>query len=161
MGTIMDFGAEFSECKRYRYRLWREWYGGEGTIYFIGLNPSTANHTYDDPTVRRLIHFSKSWGYKRFEIVNLFAWISSDPKELLLVDDPIGKYNDEVIFQTIGDEIPVFMWGSFQEAKERGKKISLSFPTSRCFVQNKDGSPRHPLYLPNSSTLQDFNLTNL
>jgi hypothetical protein len=43
----------FSPCRAYRYALWREWIGGDGYVMFIGLNPSTADETNDDPMIRR------------------------------------------------------------------------------------------------------------
>ena len=59
--------AQFSLCKRYRYSLERSWNGGEGRVLFIGLNPSTADHKKDDPTIRRCVGFAKSWGFNGME----------------------------------------------------------------------------------------------
>lgn len=50
-------GAQFSDCRMYRYALWRVWAQGDGCITFIGLNPSTADENKDDPTIRRCIGF--------------------------------------------------------------------------------------------------------
>lgn len=65
-------GAEFSECRKYRYVLWRRWdwkgYGNQ--VMFIGLNPSTADETEDDPTIRRCIRFAKDWGYSGLLMMN-------------------------------------------------------------------------------------------
>ena len=48
-------GANFSPDHVYRYDLWRTWVGGEGYAMFVGLNPSPADQTQDDPTIRRCI----------------------------------------------------------------------------------------------------------
>lgn len=69
----------FSPCGRYRYTLWREWIGGEGFVQFIGLNPSTATDTEDDPTIRRCINYAKSWGYGGMCMTNLFAYRATLP----------------------------------------------------------------------------------
>ena len=52
-------GAWFSTDKRYRWALWRTWNVNKGRVVFIGLNPSTATETEDDPTVRRCIGFAR------------------------------------------------------------------------------------------------------
>ena len=46
-------GAVFSDCERYRYRLWRVWDEGKPKACFVMLNPSTATHEVLDPTVTR------------------------------------------------------------------------------------------------------------
>jgi hypothetical protein len=58
------------------------------------LNPSTADGKEDDPTIRRCIGFAKSWGNGSLEVVNLFGFRATDPKELLEVKDPIGPENN-------------------------------------------------------------------
>lgn len=53
-------GAKMSPEKDYRYALWRVW--DDSKAMFIGLNPSTANETENDPTIRRVIRFARDWG---------------------------------------------------------------------------------------------------
>lgn len=47
---------------------------------FIGLNPSTADETQDDPTVRRCIRYAQSWGYGALYMTNIFAFRATDPR---------------------------------------------------------------------------------
>lgn len=104
-------GAIISACGKYRYKLWREWRSGKTdqwemwtddvgapvldgagvqlgepkSCVFAMLNPSTADAEMDDPTIRRCVAFAKAWGYDRMEVVNLFAWRATDPKEVLSI----------------------------------------------------------------------------
>ncbi|HDR1569813.1 TPA: DUF1643 domain-containing protein, partial [Pasteurella multocida] len=74
----MNNNAIFSDCGTYRYVLWRIWDTLLPRITFIGLNPSTADESNDDPTIRRCINFAKKWGYGGIYMVNLFAYRSTD-----------------------------------------------------------------------------------
>lgn len=82
-------GAQFSPCRAYRYALWRNrsWESApkstKGYIMFIGLNPSTADETKDDPTIRRCLGYCRSWGYIGFVMVNLFAFRATEPEVMM------------------------------------------------------------------------------
>lgn len=121
------------------------------TILFVGLNPSMADHTQDDPTVRRLVGFARAWGYDRLLICNLFSIISSEPKTLGLVKDPIGPDNDGYLRAAVAASSLVLAgWGRFAQARERVQAImdmGLLGPEIYCLGRNNDGSPKHPLYL--------------
>src|SRR5262245_8110763 len=91
-------GAVFSDCQRYRYQLWRRWREGGRRLVFIGLNPSTATHERDDPTVRRCIRFAKRDRFAAMVMLNIYAWRSTDPAKLLHTPDPVGPDNDATIF---------------------------------------------------------------
>ena len=73
-------GAVISDCKRYRYRLWRIWNGSQSRLVFVMLNPSTADGEQDDPTIRKCVGFAERLGYGGIEVVNLFAWRATDPR---------------------------------------------------------------------------------
>lgn len=115
---------------------------------FMGLNPSTANETTDDPTIRRVKKMAQNWGFGGVYMMNLFAFVTPYPHELLKCSDPIGS-NDVWLPDIAGicDEI-IFAWGNFKEAQERAKKVIEMFPQAKALIINKDGSPRHPLYVP-------------
>lgn len=141
-------GAEFSDDRLYRYVLYRVWDKGLPRVAFIGLNPSTANEQIDDPTIRRVRGFAKNWGYGGFYMLNLFAFVTAHPEELLKCDDPVGD-NDNWLKKigSLSQDI-IFAWGAFKESKDRAKSVIAMFPNARCFKKNKDGSPVHPLYQP-------------
>lgn len=83
----MNKGAKFSDCRKYRYTLWRIWNESEPCVMFIGHNPSTADEKEDDPTIRRCINYSRDWGYGGLYMVNLFAYRATDPKDLIAATD--------------------------------------------------------------------------
>ena len=89
----------FQTISLYRYKLSRTWDSTKPTILFIGLNPSIADETIDDPTITRCINYAKAWGYGTLLMTNLLAFRSTYPKDIYLVDDPIGDENDNYIFR--------------------------------------------------------------
>lgn len=97
--------ALFSPDRRYRYLLMRRVVPdelftvrqAERAVLFVMLNPSTADESSDDPTIRRCIAFAKGWGYTHLLVANLFAWRATDARELANVEDPVGVDNDRVL----------------------------------------------------------------
>lgn len=155
-----DDGATFSPCRGYRYHLWRSWGNRERRVAFVGLNPSTADETRDDPTIRKCIGFAKRWGFEAIDMVNLFAWRSTDPTGLRLVVDPVGPANDETLTRVLFDAARVVLaWGSHAPVRtliaQRVAALSLTH-TLQGFTlgRSKDGSPRHPLMLAYSTPLE-------
>lgn len=97
----MEKKAIISKDKIYRYKLSRTWDSTKPTILFIGLNPSIADENVDDPTITRCINFAKDWGYGTLLMANLFAFRSTYPKDIYLIDDPIGKDNDHYLLECV------------------------------------------------------------
>ncbi len=156
-------GTIFSPDRTYRYTLYREWEPSKPLVAFIGLNPSTADETNNDPTVTRCINFAKAWGAGRFVMLNLFAYRSTDPKALYAVDDPVGEANVGWIEQVVGVHagLVVCAWGTHAENREpahvadcyamlRRHKHVNGVPIC-CLGKNQNGSPKHPLYLRGDS----------
>jgi hypothetical protein len=137
--------AYISSDNQYRYKLFRSWDETKPTIMFVMLNPSTADSEYDDPTIRRVINFSKSWGYGSLHVVNLYAFRSTNPKELKNIEDPIGKDNIFHIQSLIGlVEKVIYAWG-YNEKEP--KWLYDLVHTPYCIDISKKGIPKHPLYL--------------
>jgi hypothetical protein len=103
-------GAVFSPDQKYRYVLWREWSGHPRRLVVIGLNPSTADATKNDPTVTRCINFAKREGCGGMIMLNLFAFRATDPGVMMEAADPVGPENDKYILahasRTIGSCSP-------------------------------------------------------
>src|SRR5262249_32293760 len=106
-------GAVISGDGRYRYSLTRRWGRGPRALWIM-LNPSRADREVDDPTIRRCIGFSGSWGYGAMEVVNLYALRTPEPRLLRRHPDPVGPENDGWITRASrrATEI-VLAWGAF------------------------------------------------
>lgn len=154
-GPPVKSGAVYSDCDRYRYRLWRTWGDGE-KVGFVMLNPSTATHEASDPTVTRCINYALSWGYAGLEVVNIFALRSTDPKALKRAvrdgEDPIGGPENDAAIRTLADRVGLIVcgWGNHGELNGRGAAVlemlwSVSWPHYLKLTQA--GNPWHPLYL--------------
>ena len=46
---------------------------------------------------RACISFARSLGYGALEVVNLYAYVATDPAELRQAGYPVGRYNDRNI----------------------------------------------------------------
>ncbi len=85
----MNRGAIFSDDRQYRYCLYRQWNEGKPMVMYIGLNPSTANENKNDNTITKLIKISDKNEFGGFYMLNLFAWISSKPEDLLTCENAL------------------------------------------------------------------------
>lgn len=140
---------------RYRYELTRVWDAARPQLSWIMLNPSTATATRDDPTIRRVVGFSRDWGFGGAVVVNLFALRTHRPDRLHQEPDPVGRRNDEVTVATVADGTEVIAaWGNHgalvnpvtgvprcEEVRRLVGDIAL-----RCLGTTANGQPRHPLY---------------
>lgn len=145
--------ASFSACERYRFRLSRIWQPAAPRVAFLMLNPSTADAEVLDPTVRRCMGFAQAWGFGACEIVNVFALRSTDPMALYVHADPVGAGNDQAIRAAARDAaFVVAAWGVHAAHLHRDEQVQelLEGADLRCLKLTKNGSPGHPLYLPNS-----------
>ena len=155
----MKTGARFSRCRKWRYVLWRVWGDGE-RVTFIGLNPSTADETTDDATIRRCIGFAKKWGYGGLYMVNLFAFRATQPSVLFRAADPVGLRNDGYILRySSKSALTVAAWGNHGDFQDRAEQVCdglFEQGDLRCFGKTKNGSPKHPVRLASKTRLSTF-----
>ena len=145
--------AEFSIDKKERYSLNREWDKSKNKILYIMLNPSLADDKNDDPTIRRLINFTKKFNYGGFLVGNIFTTITPNPKELDKSKGMSDKNFEELIKLINKVDQIVYAWGSSIEEPQLLKKLVLN---PKCFGKNLNGTPKHPLYLPSQTKLINF-----
>lgn len=146
----MASSAWFSSCRTWRYGLFRVWNSKKMLCMFIGLNPSTADETNNDPTVTRCIKYAERWGYGGLIMTNIFAYRSTDPNILLRVEDPIGPENMYALTHYARySKLIVAAWGNWGFLKDQGRQVRQLLVDQRLHILglNKTGEPKHPLYL--------------
>lgn len=152
-GAAVIRTASFSRDRQYRYRLRRQWDEG-ACVAWVMLNPSTADSTVDDPTLRRCIAFSRRWGYGALLVVNLFAFRASDPRALIGAADPVGPGADRALRDALREaDAVIAAWGNGALAdgaqRHRVRRVRQLLPTDAlCLGLTGRGEPRHPLYVP-------------
>jgi hypothetical protein len=148
--------AVVSACGHYRYRLEREVQASGLVIAYFGINPSTADATIDDATVRKWRGFSRVNGGRRFIVGNVFSFRSTDVAALALCAAPKGPEHDRHLDEIIRDaDVLVPCWGSTLKVPRalRGeceallqKLLSTGKPVLH-FGCTAAGDPKHPLML--------------
>lgn len=179
-------GAHVSICGRFRFRLDRN-VTPDGTcprlpehyrVLFIGVNPSTADATFDDPTIRRMMGFALRWGFSKMTVANLFSLRATDPLDLATFyrDSPDAR------FRLAGDlawikalaaepEVPMIVpcWGSINKIPrwlrhQRDEAVDILRKTPGepliCHLGPLVGGtePGHPLFLPYTTELRGWEL---
>lgn len=162
--VIVDAGTH-----RYRYVLTR---GEPPYALFCGLNPSTADATQDDPTIRRCLGFAERFGCSGLIMVNLFAFMATDPGDLRTAGkrgvDVVGPENDRHLAEYAAKaKVRIAAWGSSVNFA-RGAFLwahGRDFAAWQALVEHGPvhalgvtlgGQPRHPLYLSADAPLRDF-----
>jgi len=156
--------AKISDDGRYRYLLERDWGPGPRMIFCM-LNPSTADATKDDPTIRRCTGFANREGCGGIKVVNLYALRSPSPSDLAKDADPFGPEN-AAFLQWAFDmsrelRYPLIAsWGAGLDPLKIGEQIRgwviRRHARFQCLGRTKDGRPKHPLYLPRDQQLEAF-----
>jgi len=157
---FLNHGAEFSDCKKYRYSLWRIWDETKPLVMCIGLNPSTANSVKTDPTITNLTKMLKLLGYGGFYMMNLFAFISSKPADLLTCEDAIGDNDKKMKEVSEKCSEVIVCWGNFKQADERIKQVLPNYPNAKCFGKTQSGKPFHPLAMMYAGLTNEPKLSN-
>lgn len=153
--------AVFSDDRRHRYSLTRQWAPGF-TIVWIMLNPSTADARVLDPTIRRCVAFSKREGAGALAVVNAFSIRATRPVDMLRADDPgDDRANDDAIRRAVrSSEFVVAAWGVHAVHRQRDLALRelLARETQTVFALKvtKDGMPGHPLYVKGDAPLLSF-----
>lgn len=147
----------------YRYWLLRVWDESLPVMAIIGVNPSTADETADDPTIRKGIGFATRLGHGGLLMLNIAAYRATDPRKCKAAYAPIGFFNDASnllhYVEHFNATKVVAAWGkNGSHFPYECRRIAETFPELWCWGRNSDGTPRHPLMLSYSTELERFNL---
>lgn len=160
--------AVFSSCGTFRFSLTRE-LGGDRACVFLGANPSKANATENDPTIRKDIGYAERWGCGRLIKVNVAAYVATDPDDMYAaakagIDVYGGADNDRAILESIiavresrglfvvasGNIIPL------ERLYPVIARIEAEGVTPWCLGTNQNHTPKHELYLGWETPLQEY-----
>lgn len=153
--------ATFSANRTYRYLLTRTWGDGPAAAWIM-LNPSTADAFADDPTIWRVIGFSRREGCGSVAVVNLYGLRATDPAELWKHPDPVGWHGDDYLTAParLHADLVIAAWGAGGARKGRGNHAATLLRhigvDLQCLGTTKDGHPRHPLYVRGDQPLMPY-----
>lgn len=151
-----EWGALFSTDpkRKWRYALWRVWEPDKPLYIALMLNPSTADHLTNDPTVEGICSRARKGRYGGVIVINAFAYRATEPADMKKADNPIGEHNDLVISHVIAekDSFLLCAWGIHITHQDRGEQV-------QCLIRSNNarphylrltgsGEPGHPLYIP-------------
>ncbi len=156
VSSDIESTAIFSPCGRYRVLLSRRWESPDaksGYVLWIGMNPSTADANFDDPTVKKERKYTNRWGYAHYMKCNVMDYRATKPKMLLAPDVvPRSEVNLPTIIEAAkGAAIVVLAFGApHKKLRKYGEEViselrKLDIPLY-CMNYTKDGLPVHPLY---------------
>lgn len=156
--------ASLSTCGRYRYALERSTGTAGPSVAWVMLNPSTADADLDDPTIRKVVGFSRLHCFGVALVVNLWAFRATDPRDLRRAlaagEDVEGPWNRQAVEEAFSiSDVVVCAWGAQPWARAQASRVLGWLGHTRPLVSlgtSKDGSPRHPLMVPYAQPLVPF-----
>lgn len=155
--------AVISDCGQYRYVLTRPsypWHAANWPALFIMLNPSTADATVDDPTIRRCRTFAADWLCGGLTVANLYALRSTNPNVLRNHPDPVGPENDAWLMRLLSAHgVVVCAWGANADPARAQQVVTMlqgAGAKLMCLGTTLSGAPKHPLYVRRSQQLMDY-----
>lgn len=121
--------------------------GDKKLLGVVGLNPSVVSESGKNHTVSRLLHLAEKEGYGGICVTNLYAYITQHPKNLRLVEDPVGPSNDEWV-KKMADECDkvVCIWGNYGNINRKNTILSYIKDKAYAIDFTKSGNPRHILH---------------
>lgn len=166
----MTSGALISACGKYRYKLWRVWDLGKPAMVWVMLNPSKANATENDATIRWIMGYAKALGYGGVLVVNLFAFRATVPEDMKKAPGPIGPENDRHIVDAIAETranggTVVLAWGNHGSFMDRDRAVfalvrksihRYSLPEAKCLGVTVQQQPMHPVRLSRNLGLKAY-----
>lgn len=160
-------GAVLSDDQQYRYLLWRR-FAPNRLLPIAMLNPSTADSSVNDPTIRRCLSFAADHDYGGILVVNLSPFRATYVQDMLAHQISNAEYSRNSQTQRLvleyakSRKTPILCaWGTNARAMitERGTFHDIRHEIgveAACLSQTFGGYPGHPLYLPATCKMKPF-----
>lgn len=157
--------AILSPCGLYRMRLDRHVADTGPAVLLVGVNPSTADASINDPTIRKDLGFARKHGWGRIMKGNVFDWRDKNVKVLARVAAPVGPENlTHLARMSASADLIVPCWGR-RDKVPRSLHYWIDFTLEflraqgkplKCFGLTASGDPVHPLMLAYDTPLVDL-----
>jgi hypothetical protein len=157
--------AVLTPCGTFRYRLDREVQASGEVFAYFGVNPSTADATLDDQTVRKWRGFTQRNGGRRFIVGNVFSLRTTDVGELSRAPAVRGPDHLRNIQEIVAEaDILVPCWGSRSKVPRAlwpqfDEMLALLRASGKPMMHlglTRSGDPRHPLTLAYATPLVNW-----
>ena len=140
---------------------------GANPIICFGINPSTANDIKYDPTILKIRKIASENNCDSWVMLNLYPQRATNPNDMHeKADNDLKITNYEVIrsvFNIYPNALTLASWGNAIEKrkylKDCLKEILAIAPDRKWVCRGKltvKGNPRHQLYVPDNTKLQDL-----
>lgn len=147
----LDFSCKLNCCK------YQKGLGEPGYVLWICNNPSTADASKDDASIRRMWAFTRSWNYGLMMVGNTNCFRSTDPKLAKPTHETVSQINDSwLVSMHRKSAVTVCAWGDDAHLGLVIRTVNLLRPIGALHMLRltKAGNPWHPLYLPGTLTPQ-------
>lgn len=159
---IIKSTAILSDDERYRYQLSRVWdeYKPKATV--VMLNPSKADMLKTDRTVMNVTNFFVENCFGSITIVNLFAYMTTDPKFLKQKDATQEALNNHYLNEAFSkSDIIIVAWvrekDKYVIRKREVENLLLDYKSKiKCFEDGTGRRLRHPRDLGLDWKLVDY-----
>lgn len=140
---------------------------GDNPLIVFGINPSTADKGKPDPTMRRVMGFAERYGFDSFVMLNVYPLRATNPAALPQECDAalhtaniqeivnvVSSHPEASILMAYGGNINIrkYLRPCLRDIVEAIKQYSPKYYQIGTAL-NLDGSPKHPLMAPYSSTM--------
>lgn len=156
MQKLIESRAHISRDGKFRYWLLRRWDETKPLLASIGANPSTADASVNDHTIRKDIGLASRAGYGALLKLNISAYRSTQPGQFEI--GPLNRAVDLLWYAHCAKAYRIVAtWGKLGAYwPEECQDIINIFPDLWCYGHNKDGSPTHTRMISYKTEMEIF-----
>ncbi len=133
-------------------------YTNTNPLFVIGVNPSTADDSIPDQTIRRVIGYARRNNFNGFIMLNVYPHRATNPNDLhdecdetlhqeniRQIVDLLKQYSSPTILLAFGDSIMKrpYLKSCFKDILDALEKLPIHYKQLG-YTRTKKGHPRHP-----------------